>query len=277
MFPSTPDYNQHLFAYLHAWRQFLEQLMNLTSIGYALPTVPSGWPPAPFMPPGGQILPPMPPFMPPVMSQPPAAPVPPPAPADYTEQLFGYLQAWRQYLEQATSATPGSRPPCPPAGPTPPGSDTGGKPTPGGPADKGPNPLGSPQQVDVPPANPGGSLAPPTGMVEVPPTSGGFVSQFKLPGVGPQGPFGPGSDAAQLLNPPDYAFGYLDRSTAAPDPAVQPSEAAAQLPVASPFSAVMGRVEPTVSPPPAPKSLFSIGSAEVASAKIEAASPTHSL
>jgi hypothetical protein len=30
----------------------------------------------------------------------------PPSPADYTQQLFGYLQAWRQYLEQATGATP---------------------------------------------------------------------------------------------------------------------------------------------------------------------------
>ena len=38
-----------------------------------------------------------------------------PAPADYNQQLFGYLQAWRQYLEQTASARPGASPTVPPS------------------------------------------------------------------------------------------------------------------------------------------------------------------
>ena len=49
-------------------------------------------PPTPFMPP----------MAPPGTSPPGASP-----PTDYTQQLFGYLQAWRQYLEQAIGAAPG--------------------------------------------------------------------------------------------------------------------------------------------------------------------------
>ena len=111
MFPSTPDYNQHMFAYLHAWRQFLEQWAAMTA-GFPFPTAPFAWPTVPFMPAGGQFMPPTAPFMPPMppFAPPtPAAPAPPatlgpPAPADYTQQLFGYLQAWRQYLEQMADA-----------------------------------------------------------------------------------------------------------------------------------------------------------------------------
>ncbi len=275
MYSSTPDYNQHMLAFLHAWRQFLEQMISVTAIGYSFPTMPSGWPTAPFMPPAAPF---MPPFMPqpPVMPQTPTAPVPPPAPGDYSEQLFGYLQAWRQYLEQAAGTRPAPCPAYPPAGPsTPPGGDDGGPATAAGPASKGSSPQGAPLTMNLPPTNPGQSLGPPTnlptGLTEVAPVEGGYKSQFRLPGVG-QGP-----DAQQLLNPPDYAYGYIDRSIAAPDAPVQTPGPTPLLEVASPFSAVMKRAESPISPPPAPKSLFSTTSAELTSATIDEAGQTHSL
>lgn len=201
MYPPTPDYNQHMSAFLHAWRQFLEQCT--ASAGMPFPTVPSAWPMMPFMPAGGQYMPPtvsflppmppMPPFMPP--SMPPASTAPaPPAPADYTQQLFSYLQAWRQYLEQATGAKPVS-PQAPtaqqPTADNRPASDTGGKTTAGSDVTKG-SPAWPPL-LDVPPENPGGSQivsttlgqAPP--LMNLPPTSGEFVSQYKLPGTDQQG------------------------------------------------------------------------------------------
>ena len=79
MFPSTPDYNQHMFAYLHAWRQFLEQWAAMTA-GFPFPTAPFAWPTVPFMPAGGQFMPPTAPFMPPALSPPPPAAPAPPAP-----------------------------------------------------------------------------------------------------------------------------------------------------------------------------------------------------
>jgi hypothetical protein len=122
----------------------------------------------------------------------------------------------------------------------------------------------------------------------LPPTSGEYRSEFQRPGFDQPSPFGYGPDPTQLLNPPDYAFGLRDRSsagtvpaatvvyTAAPGASSDTSEAAAQLPVASPFSAVMERVEPTASPPAAPKSLFTSPSAHEASARIEEAGQTPS-
>ncbi len=97
MTTSPLDYNQQLLAYLQAWRQLLEQSMTMAGTPFAV--APSAMP---AVPPGMPFMPPMPPM-------PPAAPVPPvpPSPADYTQQLFGYLQAWRQYLEQVTGAAPG--------------------------------------------------------------------------------------------------------------------------------------------------------------------------
>lgn len=290
MFPSTPDYNQHMFAYLHAWRQFLEQWAAMTA-GFPFPTAPFAWPTVPFMPAGGQFMPPTAPFMPPMppFAPPtPAAPAPPaalgpPAPADYTQQLFGYLQAWRQYLEQMADAS-GSAPAQQPAAGNRPADDTG----------RGSNPPSPPPQVDIQPESPGGSqvvggdfgqAAP---LVDLPPTSGEYRSEFQRPGFDQPSPFGYGPDPTQLLNPPDYAFGFRDRSsagtvptgtvvyTAAPGASSDTSEAAAQLPVASPFSAVMERVEPTASPPAAPKSLFTSPSAHEASARIEEAGQTPS-
>jgi hypothetical protein len=62
------------------------------------------FPPAPFgMPPMPQAPP-----MPAAAGAPTAGSLP-----DYTQHLFGYLQAWRQYLEQATGTVSG--PPQPPA------------------------------------------------------------------------------------------------------------------------------------------------------------------
>jgi hypothetical protein len=269
MFPPTPDYNVQMFAYLQAWRQFLEQWAAM--MPSPSPTVPFLWPTVPFMPAGGQftpptapLMPPMPPFMPPT----PAAPAPPmpPAPADYTQQLFSYLQAWRQYLEQMTGA---SRSPQAPTAQQPsagnrPADDSG----------KGSNPPSPPPQLDIQPQSPGGSQvvssdlgqAPP--LVDLPPTSGEYRSEFKRPGFDQPSAFGHGPDETQLLNPPDYAFGYRDRTSAGafppgtavyaaePEASSETSEAAAQLPVASPFSAVMERVEPNASPQVEPKSLF---------------------
>jgi uncharacterized protein with NAD-binding domain and iron-sulfur cluster len=65
------DPNQQLLAYLQAVRQLLEQ-----------------WTAMAAAPPATGIAQPM------------------PAPADYTQQLFGSLQAWRQHLENAVHATP---------------------------------------------------------------------------------------------------------------------------------------------------------------------------
>ncbi len=124
MFPQ--DYGQQLFAYLQAWGQVLEPLAAMTP-GSPYPAVP--WP------------------MPPAASTPAPQPVPPAA-ADYNTQLFGYLQAWRQYLEHTASARPAAssavkppswsyptapgspeqeRPTGGPRMPIPPSSDTGGR------------------------------------------------------------------------------------------------------------------------------------------------------
>jgi hypothetical protein len=264
MFPPTPDYNAQMFAVLQAWRQFLEQWAAM--MPSPSPTVPFLWPTVPFMPAGGQFMPPtaplmspMPPFTPPMPAA--SAPPMPPAPADYTQQLFSYLQAWRQYLEQMTGASGSPQAPTaqqPSAGNRP-ADDSG----------TGSNPPSPPPQLDIQPQSPGGSQigqAPP--LLDLPPTSGEYRSEFKRPGVDQPSPFGHGPDETQLLNPPDYAFGYRDRPSAGTFPvgtAVYPaepeasshtSEAAAQLPVASPFSAIMERVEPTASPQAAPISLF---------------------
>ncbi len=105
---SPMDYNQHLLSYLQAWRQLLEAsaAMASGSSGLPIPPMPGGMPP---MPP----TPFMPPMEPPGTSTPGASP-----PTDYTQQLFGYLQAWRQHLEQAIGAAPGTTPQPTPAQPT---------------------------------------------------------------------------------------------------------------------------------------------------------------
>jgi hypothetical protein len=86
------DYNQQLLANIQGWRQLLEQWTAMAGGSpspTAPPTAPSGVPFTPPLMPMGS----------------PAAAMPP---ADYSQQLLGYLQAWRQYLEEATSVIPGA-------------------------------------------------------------------------------------------------------------------------------------------------------------------------
>jgi hypothetical protein len=107
--PAT-DYNQQLLCYLQNWRQLLDQWAAMA----AGPPFLGAPPVVPTAPAGGQFMPPFMPFMPFMPPMPPrpvgptgaAVPPAPPAPADYTQQLFSYLQAWRQYLEQVTGAGP---------------------------------------------------------------------------------------------------------------------------------------------------------------------------
>lgn len=141
---------------------------------FAMPAPPVG---APFVPP-----------MPPAASGPPMAP----SPADYTHQLFCYLQAWRQYLEQMTGgstsgpvqpfspqpmqaptppgnpsanqvnyqsgANPSPYPPYPPNDPVPPGNDYGsGAGDDSGDTGDGTGTMPPPHFVDVGPNYPGGS------------------------------------------------------------------------------------------------------------------------
>jgi hypothetical protein len=98
MTSSPTDPNQQLLAYLAVWQQLLEQTMTMLSglSGMAAPGVMPGMAiPTPPMPQGAQTP-----------TTPNTAGVPP-SPTDYAQQLFGYLQAWRQYLEHATGAMPG--------------------------------------------------------------------------------------------------------------------------------------------------------------------------
>ena len=137
---SPMDYNQHLLAYMQAWRQLLETSAAMTS-GWPFPPGTSGMPPVPPMPP-------MPPGMPPGPPMPPMPPMPPGSgggtanpPPDYAQQLFSYLGTWRRYLEQAIGAAPGtSMPPTT-------GHPAGGQSTPTYPTDSQPTssqPTGSP-------------------------------------------------------------------------------------------------------------------------------------
>ncbi len=106
------NYNQQLLSYLQAWRQLLEASAALTS-GMPMGPGPMGMPPMPPMP-----------FMPPMTAPGTTTPGASP-PADYSQQLFGYLQAWRQYLEHAMSNASGSIQPLQPTGSYPSGHPTG--------------------------------------------------------------------------------------------------------------------------------------------------------
>lgn len=281
MFTPTSDYTQQLFAYLQAWRQLLEQWTGMAA-ALPFPTVPFMPPTAPFMPAGGQFMPFMPPAMPfmppavPFMPPPPAAPVAPtpPAPADYTQQLFGYLAAWRHYLEQMAGATPGS-PPAPaqaataesadsgktqqggtPVVPTPPGDELGSK---GGPGDT----TGDDSNLRRPPH-----------LVLREPSDYGGNQVISIGGLdeGLSTPFDRGPEAPRVLNPPEYNFGYESPRgrTGATGPAVRVTpEAVTHLPITgTPFRSAIERVEPTASPQVVPRSLFSSSGAQAASARI---------
>jgi hypothetical protein len=233
-------------------------------------------------------MPPMPPM--PPMPTTPVSPMPP-APADYTQQLFSYLQAWRQYLEQMTGATPGSPQPstAQPANgwdtrvdyggeatpvrlqgePSSSGDDTGSGSTPGGNVVKGSSPVLPPHLVPLAPHSDVGAQDP-------------------APPQRPPGLSTPANEVQQVLRRPGYDYGYLADpfrpapslasaiSSARPEASRDAPEAPAQRPKGSPFLSAMGRVGPNVSPQVAPRSLFSSRSAQKASARFREAGQTPS-
>jgi hypothetical protein len=101
---TAPRFDANLLAYLHAWRQYLEQLAGSATMSVGAPSA-APWPvaalpPMPVAPPGLTM-----PALPPAPPAPAAPPVYSPAPPmDYTQHLLATLQAWRHYLEQATPA-----------------------------------------------------------------------------------------------------------------------------------------------------------------------------
>jgi hypothetical protein len=266
----TPDYNQQMIAYLQTWRQLMEQWTAMAA-GMLFPGAPSAIQGAP---PAGQFTPPAVPF------PPPTTPVPP-MPADYSQQLFGYLQAWRQYLEQMTGAGPGSPqvstaqpgnasrdqhhddgdqtgPSRPPDGHVPPGNDSRGTTMPGSGPGEGSHATWPPPLLDLPPDR-------------------YDQSQIKAPGIDAANPFDRGPAEPMVLNPPDYDFGYqarfpgrrLDPPFASDRPEVSPYTAPPAGPAAgSPFRSAMERVGTTASPQIAAKSLFSVPGPETATAEL---------
>jgi hypothetical protein len=248
----TTDYNQQLLCYLQSWRQLLEQwaAMAAGSPFLTAPPIPAGGqfmpPTAPFMP----FMPPL-PFMPPMPATAPASPVPP-ASADYTQQLFGHLQAWRQYLEQQASANPGS-----------PTAGTVQQPT-AVPASGGANTSPArPPDVPIPPDDPTGSKGvlqsddhkgsgpiPPKVVARAPSN----IQQSQLsdirfdPAATPfDGPFDSPGERFQMADPATLS--------ARPGAARVISEAPASQ-AGSAFVSAMNRVGPIAAPQTRPTSLF---------------------
>lgn len=270
---STPatDYNQQLLAYLQMLRQLLDQCMAMATAGMAFPTAPFAMPSPPFMAPGGQFMPPMPPSMPPSMPPPTASA--PPAPGDYAQQLFGYLQAWRQYLEQVAGAGPGSgsaQPPQAQDGPTPPGNGAGaGDDTPHRQSREGSGPTVPPRLVGLPPTNPGGSQLTATNVGQAIPSLDDLaptsytVSQISGPGFDPLGSFEQGPLDPQMLTAPGNDLGtYMPppppflTGTPIASGVVRPGTLAEQS-AGSPFQSAIDRLDPAAVQEVAPKSLFS--------------------
>ena len=264
MFTPATDYNQQMLAYLQTWRQLLEQWTTIAA-GFPSPNPPSAMPFLPFMPQA--------PFVPQMQ---PSAPTPP-APADYTQQLFGYLQAWRQHLEQIASASPGvAQPPIAKSG------------TERGPA----NPTGQTRpvrapEVDIPPdrddmarfvgaaRNETNPTVPPPKLVDVAPArEGGSMVPAEIRS-GPASRFNRGPEEPGVLRPPQFDFGnQIDRIGRRPDTSGPTRQAPAQRPVASPFLAAMSRVAPDSSPQVVQQSLFS--NVRRASARLREAGQTPS-
>ena len=171
---TTPfDPNQQFLHYLQAWRQLLEPLASMT-------------PPTPY-PPFPSGIPAMPGSAP---VSPTTTPDPPLAPGQYAEQLFGYLQGWRRYLEQMAAH------PAPPAYPA---------------GNPGPVP---PPLLPIPPDHEGPQA---TG-----PSAGGAVADDAGGTAGTAGPTGPTS--AQVTLQPSNPGGSMlpdgfDATTQSPHPA----------------------------------------------------------
>jgi len=284
------DYNQQLLGFIQTWRQLLEQWGAMIA-GAAFPHAPSVMPTTPA---GGQFMPPGMPFSPAgTPPMPPTAPLAPPSPADYTQQLFGYLQAWRQYLEQMaggpaspqpstapppTASSSGNSPVTSSAGATwpapspvvqrPPANDTGSKepgPPEGVPASNFGKSVASGSAKLPPvlkahaPADEGGSQLPDHMSVD---HDGGL---WRMPN--PPGPFG-GPKPPAVFRPPIFDYGNqwvprqyraeAESATGAPTPPPRrsPAAALAQRAVGSPFRGVMGRVTGDASPQFKPQTLF---------------------
>jgi hypothetical protein len=272
----TTGFNQQLLAYLQTWRQLLEQWTAMAA-GSPFPTVPF-MPPTPpaggqFMPPTAPFTPftPFMPFMPPMPPTAPVSPVPP-APADYTQQLFSYLQAWRQYLEQATGAMPAPTQASTAQQPTAVPANDGGKTGPRRP------------DVLIPPNDPTGSKGMPQSdegkksdpkwppLVYRPPSS---YSQSQIAGTG----FDPAATPFDgPFEDPGERFHMADPVTLSARPgASRPISETPALPeVGSAFLGAMNRVEPAAAPQLAPRSLFSTPGAQTASARFREAGETPS-
>jgi hypothetical protein len=207
------------------------------------------------------------PFMPPPPSAAATSPAPP-APADYAQQLFSYLQAWRQYLEQAAGTMAPSTQPSntgqptgvpnagterPPDVPIPPGSNTGSKGMPPGGESK------SSTSTWPPPIE---RLAPDTYTVS------------QVSGVGSElagTSIGGGPETSQLIPPNvDWATQYepielpreliqrLDSTASSARPrASQVLSKTTEPQAGSAFLRTMHSVDPSASPQVAPRSLFS--------------------
>ena len=158
---TTPtDYTQQLLSYLQAWRRYLEQTTGTTATAPPVPAASWAMPATPAAP----LAPPMPP---PAVGLPMTMP-----PTDYTQQLLSYLQAWRQYLEQAMGAAAPGQPypttpspaatttvaPPPATPPTTPPQTTAT--TPAGPPQPRPTTSATPVPVqeNVPPHDPNRSM-----------------------------------------------------------------------------------------------------------------------
>jgi hypothetical protein len=298
MFTPATDYNQQLLASLQMLRQLVDQCTAMATAGMAFPTPPFAMPPAPFMAPGAQFIqPPMPPMPPSSASAPPT----PPAPADYAQQLFGYLQAWRQYLEQMAGASPGSgsdKPPQAQDGTSAPGNGAGGG-TARSESKLGSGPTFPPRLLDLPPTNLGGSqltatdirgaspLAPSgqTGpLIGIAPTDFS-VSQISGPGFDPGGSFEEGPHEPRVLHHPTNE---LETFMPPPPPILtrtpvpeRPSGVVTpgllgQHSAGSSFQSAIDRLDPTSVREVAPKSLFSTPEASTPSARLRPASETSS-
>ncbi len=251
------DHNQQLSSYLQAWQQLLGQ--SPTAAGLTFPGFPSSIP----------MMPPLPPL-------PPAAPTAPgplfaPPGTDYAQQLFGYLQAWRQYLEQLTTAAPtpqqstGSQPSAGPLSPQLPGVPWGA-PHKGGYQQGGyhnENGTDSPE-APVKPGNPDGSKS-----MSGSGAGAGMKSSYMDTQPGNQG----GSQINEnALRGPDLRFGpdvrLADRSVRRQTSSLTTGGSSGRSP-GSAFSKAINRVDTAAVPQTASRSLFGAPTATNAADRLQ--------